>query len=122
MRLFEQRPLDRPDDDREIEYRPTFQEISIAVSAMWRKRHLCAIQLKPSMDFKADQGSLDSKFETEDTTIGVCYCKNAKVDDVVAVIVGCSKPLLLRRENERFQVISNIWVPGFMHGEALREI
>ena len=121
VRLFEQRPLDRPDDGREIEYRPTFQEISILASAMWRKRRLCAIQLEPSMDFKAEQGSLDSKIETEDTTIGVCFCSSAQVDDVVAVIVGCSNPLLLRRKNERFQVIGNMWVPGFMHGQALKK-
>jgi hypothetical protein len=86
---------------------------------MWRKRHLCAIQLEPSIDVNTGQGSLDSKIEKEDTTIGVCCCKNAKVDDVVAVIVGCGNPLLLRRENKRFQVIGNMYVPSLMHGEAL---
>jgi hypothetical protein len=120
VKLCEQRPLDRPNDDREIEYPPTIQEISFMVSAMRRKRHLCAIQLEPSIDVNTDQGSLDSKIETEDTTIGVCFCSSAQVDDVVAVIVGCSNPLLLRRENERFQVIGNMWVPGFMHGQALK--
>jgi hypothetical protein len=119
MQLFEQRHIDRPDDDCEIKYRLTFQEISIVVSAMWRKRHLCAIQLEPSIDVNTGQGSLDSKIEKEDTTIGVCCCKNAKVDDVVAVIVGCGNPLLLRRENKRFQVIGNMYVPSLMHGEAL---
>ncbi|PMD13545.1 HET-domain-containing protein [Hyaloscypha hepaticicola] len=119
--FFDQRPLDLPEGDRKKEYRPTFQDISMVVSAMRRKRHLCAIQLAPSIDVNMDQGSLDLKIEKEDTTIGVCYCKNAKVDDVVAVIVGCRNPLLLRRKNERFQVIGNMWVLGFMHGEALKK-
>jgi hypothetical protein len=88
---------------------------------MRHKRHLCAIQLAPSIDVNTDQGSLDSKIEKEDTAIGVCFCSSAKVDDVVAVIVGCSNPLLLRRENKRFQVIGNMWVHGFMQGEALRK-
>lgn len=121
VRLFEQRPLDLLEDDREKEYRPTFRDISIVVSAMRRKRHLCAIQLEPSIDFKTDKGSLDSKIEKEDTTTGVCYCSSAKVDDVVAVIVGCRNPLLLRRKYERFQVIGNIYVPGLMQGEALKQ-
>lgn len=119
VRLFEQRSLDCPEDDCEEENRPTFRDISLVVSAMRRNRHLCAIQLESSIGFKTDQGPLDSKIEKEDNTIGVCFCKNAKIDDVVAVIVGCRNPLLLRRENERFQVIGNMWVPGFMEGEAL---
>jgi hypothetical protein len=121
VRLFEQRPLDRPDDDREIEYLPTKKETSIMVSFMWRKRHLCVIQLAPSVDVNTDQGSLDLEIKTGDTTIGVCFCSSAQVDDVVAVIVGCRNPLLLRRENKRFQVIGNLWVPGFMHGQALKK-
>jgi hypothetical protein len=119
VRLFEQRSLECPEVDCEREYRPTVEEISIVVSAMRRKRHLCAIQLEPSIGVNTDQGSLDSKIEKEDTRIGVCFCMNAKVDDVVAVIMGCRNPLLLRREKERFQVIGNMYVPGVMHGEAL---
>jgi len=119
LQLCEQRSLDRPEDDRGKDYRPTFQDVSIVVSAMRRKRRLCAIQLAPSVDVNTDQGSLDSEIETGDTTIGVCFCSSAQVDDVVAVIVGCRNPLLLRRENERFQVIGNMYVPGLTHGEAL---
>ncbi len=121
VQLFEQRYLDRPEGDCEKGYNPTIQDISLVVSAMTRKRYLCAIQVASSIDVNTDQGSLDSKIEKEYTTIGACYSSSAKVDDVVAVIVGCCNPLLLRRKKERFQVIGNMYVHGFMRGEALKK-
>lgn len=41
-----------------------------------------------------------------------------QVGDEVVVLLGCPVPLVLRRQNEKFQVIGDTYVYGLMEGQA----
>ena len=42
-----------------------------------------------------------------------------RVGDVICVVFGCSVPLVVRPLEERWQVVGEAYVQGFMDGEAL---
>jgi len=46
----------------------------------------------------------------------------ARIGDLVAVVFGCSTPLIIRPREEKFVIVSEAYVQGFMNGEALRLI
>ncbi|KAH7090325.1 heterokaryon incompatibility protein-domain-containing protein [Paraphoma chrysanthemicola] len=56
---------------------------------------------------------------TDEGFVGVAPCR-ARVGDVVAILYGCSIPLVLRKRGEReaWQVIGEAYVHGFMSGEV----
>jgi hypothetical protein len=43
-----------------------------------------------------------------------------QVGDLVAIIFGCSTPLVIRRSGEQFQVVGEAYVEGAMNGEAVQ--
>ncbi|KAF1999093.1 HET-domain-containing protein [Amniculicola lignicola CBS 123094] len=43
----------------------------------------------------------------------------ARVGDVIAIIHGCSTPLVIRPYGSKFQVVGEAYVEGFMDGEAM---
>jgi len=43
----------------------------------------------------------------------------AVTGDTVAVLVGCSTPMLLRKERDGWQVVGECYLHGCMHGEAI---
>jgi hypothetical protein len=47
---------------------------------------------------------------------------HARIGDLVAIVFGCSTPLIIRPREERFIVVGEAYVQGFMNGEALRLI
>lgn len=64
-------------------------------------------------------------FTTTEGYIGVGYM-GVKSGDVVAVLLGCSTPIILREvgtrsvdEDVSWQVVGNCFLPGFMMGEAI---
>ena len=42
-------------------------------------------------------------------------------DDIVVVPFGCSTPILLRAEGQsnKFRYVGDVYIHGYMHGEAL---
>ncbi|KAF2190374.1 hypothetical protein K469DRAFT_721218 [Zopfia rhizophila CBS 207.26] len=58
---------------------------------------------------------------TNNVYIGMAPCR-ARQGDVVAILFGCSIPLVLRRVGvrEAFQVVGEAYVDGFMNGEVRR--
>ena len=40
--------------------------------------------------------------------------------DLIAIIFGCSTPIIIRPKGEYFQVIGEAYVHGFMNGEAMQ--
>lgn len=55
------------------------------------------------------------------TTSGyICVVKEgAQPGDVLAVVFGCSVPLLLRRKGDTFQIIAECYIQGMMKGEIV---
>ena len=43
----------------------------------------------------------------------------ARIGDLIAIIYGCSTPLVIRRCGDKFQVVGEAYVEGFMDGEAM---
>ena len=56
-------------------------------------------------------------FTTRSGRIGVCT-GSLKRDDVVALVAGCSSPLILRAQGDNFSLIGHAYVRGIMKGEA----
>lgn len=52
------------------------------------------------------------------TTVGLCSPKS-ELGDIVVVARGCSYPLLLRQVGDKYQLIGEMYVYGFMEGEAV---
>jgi hypothetical protein len=52
-------------------------------------------------------------------SIGRGDLRFAKDGDMVAIVHGCNLPILLRKEDKRFSVLSGLYVYGFMHGGAI---
>ncbi|KAM0800502.1 heterokaryon incompatibility protein-domain-containing protein, partial [Usnea florida] len=48
--------------------------------------------------------------------------EEARPTDVVAVLLGCSVPMLLRKVESRYQVLGEAYVHGIMEGEAMEEL
>jgi hypothetical protein len=47
---------------------------------------------------------------------------HARIGDLVAIVFGCSTPLIIRPREERFVVVGEAYVQGYMNGEAFRLI
>jgi hypothetical protein len=45
---------------------------------------------------------------------------HARVGDLVAIVFGCSTPLIIRPHEKRFVVVGEAYVQGFMNGEAVQ--
>jgi hypothetical protein len=43
----------------------------------------------------------------------------ARVGDLIAIIYGCSTPLVIRPCGGQFQIVGEAYVEGFMDGEAV---
>ncbi|OIW34504.1 hypothetical protein CONLIGDRAFT_658404 [Coniochaeta ligniaria NRRL 30616] len=46
----------------------------------------------------------------------------ARMGDSIALLVGCETPMVLRKVNQRYQVIGECYVHGVMEGELLRDV
>jgi hypothetical protein len=92
----------------------TFRHITNIVWAMREQRQLFAT----SNDGPSHQNPPVSGVEESGITIGFCS-RNARIGDVVTVVTGCRHPLLLCPISERYELIGEIYVYGFMNGEAL---
>jgi hypothetical protein len=54
---------------------------------------------------------------TRDT---VCLCpRETQIADIICVLYGCSVPVVLKRQGERYKMIGECFVHGIMDGEAL---
>jgi len=60
---------------------------------------------------------------TNDGYIGMAPC-GAKKGDVIAVIYGCSIPVLLRElpKKDTYELIGECYVHGFMRAEAIKDV
>ncbi|KAF4457822.1 Heterokaryon incompatibility protein 6, OR allele [Fusarium austroafricanum] len=47
---------------------------------------------------------------------------HTQIGDLVAIVFGCSTPLIIRPQGERFILVGEAYVQGFMNGESLRLI
>ncbi|KAH7381815.1 heterokaryon incompatibility protein-domain-containing protein [Cadophora sp. MPI-SDFR-AT-0126] len=56
----------------------------------------------------------------EKGNLGMAACR-ARKGDLVVVLLGCSVPLVLRREGKAFELVGECYLDGFMNGEALEE-
>lgn len=52
-------------------------------------------------------------------SIGRGDLRFAKDGDIVAIVHGCKLPILLRKEDKGYSVLSGLDVYGFRHGEAI---
>ena len=43
-------------------------------------------------------------------------------DDIIAVALGCSTPVILRKEDQGYTFIGEAYVNGYMYGEAINEV
>lgn len=59
-------------------------------------------------------------FGTENGRIGLAPAA-ARVDDVIAVLPGCSVPMVLRRSGGRWKLVGECYMHGIMYGEILDE-
>lgn len=102
------------------------------------EEHLKALDSRPHAAGKPD-GDLRSFSRAARTTVGWrswdCRLittdrgrlgmapKQAMRRDIVAVLIGCSVPVVLRRSKERdgYEVVGEAFMPGYMQGEAIRE-
>lgn len=48
-----------------------------------------------------------------------CEKNQTRVGDLIAIIYGCSTPLVIRPCGDKFQVVGEAYVEGFMDGEAM---
>jgi hypothetical protein len=48
--------------------------------------------------------------------------RDIKEGDLVCVLEGCSKPAILSRVGEDYELMSDCFVPGFMYGEAYKPV
>jgi hypothetical protein len=54
-------------------------------------------------------------------TIGLCY-PYCEPGDVLAILYGCTVPVALRPSKQnpgQFEVLCDVYVDGYMHGEAI---
>lgn len=52
---------------------------------------------------------------------GLCH-PTAEVGDVVAIVLGCSEPVILHPRNDRYEVVGQTYVHDFMHSEAIGKL
>ena len=45
-----------------------------------------------------------------------------KKDDIIVVPLGCSTPIVLRRQGQEYTYVGDIYVDGYMHGLAIEEL
>jgi hypothetical protein len=87
-----------------------------------KNRQLCAVKTIPVRDGSSARswlakrkGPLDF---SDNMRMGLCT-PWAEVGDTVVVIPGCRHPVLLRKVGKRYELIDEIYVHGFMRGEAI---
>jgi hypothetical protein len=54
-----------------------------------------------------------------DNLYGTDPSKALRVGDKIAIVYGCSTPLVIRPKEDKFEVVGEAYVQGFMDGEAL---
>ena len=53
------------------------------------------------------------------TTLGMCHPKRAKINDVAVVVRGCEHPILVRKKENGYELVCELYVHGIMFGEAM---
>jgi len=53
------------------------------------------------------------------TTLGMCHQKRAKVGHVAVIVRGCKHPHLVREKENGYEIISELYIHGVMHSEAM---
>ena len=53
---------------------------------------------------------------------GILVCASACPRDVVAVVVGCNVPVILREKESHFELVPTCFVLGLMDGEAVERV
>jgi hypothetical protein len=70
-----------------------------------------------------DPSSCSSTTDEEETSpkpnMGLAS-RFAQPGDVITVLLGCSTPIILRPAGTQFKVIGDVYLYGFMSGEAVR--
>ena len=95
----------------------------------WDKNHLQgidAVHLRDGLMQKDRVGVRRRLATTERGYVGMVL-ETARRDDVIAVLLGCSMPMVLRRSEEagkdsgdvRWQVVGECYLHGIMDGEAI---
>jgi hypothetical protein len=99
----------------------THKNTSKFVYYMRHPRCLCSLKLASTQNVLSINGkSSPDSSASEQLTTAISLCsRNARIGDVVAVVRGCCHPLLLRPVHDRYELIMETYVYGFMKGEAL---
>jgi hypothetical protein len=48
--------------------------------------------------------------------------RHSQPGDIITVLTGCSTPVILRQVGKQYKVIGDVYICGFMSGEAMKEI
>jgi hypothetical protein len=48
--------------------------------------------------------------------------KRAKTGDSICVLLGCNKPLIIRREDDHYLLLGDSYIYGIMNREVIREV
>jgi hypothetical protein len=95
---------------------------SILEKIIVKNRQLCAVETIPIREASKERSWLATQNVRHDFSnnkrMGLCT-PWAEVGDTVLVIPGCRHPVLLRQVGERYELIDEIYVHGFMRGEAI---
>lgn len=87
-----------------------------------KNRQLCTVKTIPVREASKARSWLAKRNApldfADNMRMGLCT-PWAEVGDTVVVIPGCRHPVLLRKVGKRYELIDEIYVHGFMRGEAI---
>jgi hypothetical protein len=93
---------------------------STLLSIIGKNRQLCAIKTKPLRATSAAASWPADIILDFPVNLRMGLCTPwAEAGDNVVVIPGCRHPVLLRKIGERYKLIDEIYIHGFMRGEAI---
>jgi hypothetical protein len=80
--------------------------------------HECLAILRERIAFSCTSRSF---FVSEKGYLGLAP-KIAKTGDSICVLLGCDKPLIMRREDDHYLLLGDSYVYGIMNREVIREV
>ncbi|WYZ46682.1 hypothetical protein EsH8_IX_000907 [Colletotrichum jinshuiense] len=69
-------------------------------------------------DYKYNAGKVSSMIATRQNYLGRCN-NSVQPGDLIAVLFGCTLPVVLRKHQSGFKLIGGCYVSGLMHGELM---
>jgi hypothetical protein len=105
-------------DEREFNSRWTTFQLEALHMATSNHLRLFSVEIQqPINPTQSSDQSISSRNSRK--SIGRGDLSFAKDGDMVAIVHGCKLPILLRKEDHGYRVLSGLYVNGFMHGEAI---